>query len=205
MSDWIDENSALFLLILLATLIVSSLRRKTPVDLVFLGGGAATLILGLTPAKEFIHTLSNVFFLSVVAIFLVGTAVRQHLRTPSFETSIWKDPFQLLPASFWVVMISAFLFVAAFLQTPLLKQLALQLSWIGDPFLVLSLLMVAVYLFTQFMPALVTLLLFLPLSVAALQTLGYSGHIQITAATALLFATLMAVLFPFPNKFFSKG
>src|ERR1700722_18194659 len=109
--EW--KVAALFI-ILTALFIPSPLRRILPKDLLFLIGGALTLLLGIVSARQFAQVLTSTTLLGTLLLFGLAYAFKEPLFDREIRIRSIKDALSHLPEDFWIYALSGLLFAAAF-------------------------------------------------------------------------------------------
>lgn len=189
-----DWKAAALLLIFSGIFILSSLRKTLPKDLLFLIGGSVTLLIGITPAKEFMYHLTSGTFLASAALFVLAFVFKEPLFDRTIRIQRVRDFFALVPESVWLYALSGVLFAAAFEQTALPAQVASSLFWMlgSSPFLIVAFLLCILYLVAHFLhPAFVMIVAF-PFAYEALQFSTAVG--DATAAAIPLLAAIFSML-----------
>ncbi|MBI2742660.1 MAG: hypothetical protein HYX48_01935 [Chlamydiales bacterium] len=191
-----DLKTAKLLFIFSTIFIASFTRRSVPKDLIFLIGGAFTLLLGITPAKEFMYTLTSGAQLTAVFLFALAYTLKEPLFDRTIRIRRVKDLPPLLHDSFWSYALSGVLFAAALQQTLLPAQVGNILSWmIGtSPFLLVAFLLGAIYLVALILPPVFVLLTSFPFAVAALQRAMPRADVTIAAVAISLLAVIFSSL-----------
>ncbi len=191
-----DWKTTALVLILTSALSLAFYVRKWPQELIFFIGGALTLVIGITPAKEFMFTMTSVSNLLLLSLFIILYVLKEPLIDRSIPLKTPKDFVALLPEGLWMAAVGGFLFAAAFKQTLLPDQLGKLLFWaMGEnPFFIVAFLMVAIYLLAHLLSPTFVLIAMLPVVQEALHLALPRGEVTMAAATVVLLAVFFSTL-----------
>lgn len=192
-----EWKTATLLLILASVLTTSFYIRKVPRDLIYFIGGALTLLVGITPAKEFMLNLTYAPTLALLFLFMLLTILKEPLFDRSIPLKTPKDFINLLPEGLWTAALAGFFFMAAFKQTTLPTQAGSVLFWLmgENPFFIVAFLMVAIYLLAHVLPPAFVLVAILPFVQATLRLSMPLGDVTIATSSVVLFAVFFASLY----------
>lgn len=192
----IDWKIAALLTIFASALIAAPFFKRVPKDLTYFIAGAITLLIGITPAKDFIANMTSGVLISCLFFFLLVSVAKDLLLDRTLRIASYKDLAKLLPEHWITLAFAGLFFMSAFEQTILPEKMGeLLVSLLGEnPFFHVGFFLVIIYLLAQFFPPLFIFFLAYPFCVETLQLCIRTNDATVAGALISLFATLFSSL-----------